>query len=144
MVLSTEELYPAGAVAEQIVEKRNARHDNTDTMGRWHSVSETQQTQTHVKQTTDRQADEQAGGQTDRHGQADRQIDKQIDREIGIVNNGRFSVIRCCLFKTNFPFVLRHSLRRFTLISLLGTSSLSGLGRRHRRSSSTRRSPERS
>lgn len=82
-------------------------------MGRWHSVSETQQTQTHEKSTTDsqangqtdRQAGRQAGRQTDR--QSDRQIDKQIDREIGIVNNGRFSVIRCCLFKTNFSFVLR-------------------------------------
>ena len=68
-------------------------------------------TDTDARETDNRQTGRRTAGrrtrQTDR--QTGRQIDKQIDREIGIVNNGRFSVIRCCLFKTNFSFVLRGS-----------------------------------
>ena len=93
-------------VGEEKKERRKKKEQRKEAHGtiirtRWAGgtrFSETQQTQTHEKQTTDRQTDKQTGWRTNRQTdrQTDRQIDKQIDREIGIVNNGRFSVIRCC------------------------------------------------
>lgn len=107
--------HPAGAIAERIVKrerekkkKRTARqygHDGQVALG-FGDMTDTDARETDNRQTGRRTAGRRTR-QTDR--QTGRQIDKQIDREIGIVNNGRFSVIRCCLFKTNFSFVLRGS-----------------------------------